>query len=561
MVKTKKTEPTLALGRTLINNQRKSHSSYKSSDRHCDADKSEKSITEYTSLEEFMSKTDLIKQKFSSEHENVKFISPNKISHQQSFSSNQVDYEDEEIASELLIPRRPKLENVHSAETLKELENSNYLAWRRRLASLQSKENIILTPFEKNLEFWRQLWRVVERSDVVVQILDARNPLMFYCKDLDKYVAEIDAKKQSLILLNKSDYLSLEQRNHWLKYFNSIGKQCIFFSALEQQNRLAQDIETESQSNASEIKLLDEMTKLNLDDFSSLLNYEELIAYLKSLRLDAQSSSFAVGFVGYPNVGKSSTINALLRAKRVSVSATPGKTKHFQTMILDKELTIVDCPGLVFPNVASSKSEMIINGVLPIDQVKDVIIAIDSITSKIPAFVFEDLYGILLKQSNDSTIGSDSKVSPLELLTAYGYSRGFMTQRGLPDTSKSAKIIIKDFVSGKLLYCYSPPTIKQNEFHRYTPKNLGQSSRKISDKKLIKMFDGNNLLQKNFDEEFFNQKISSAHIKGLNSMPNQHLIDRKIDEDNGVRIEKPWRKHHNRKKKEKLRRVYAHLDN
>lgn len=37
------------------------------------------------------------------------------------------------------------------------------------------------TPFEKNLNVWRQLWRVIERSDVVVQIVDARNPLVFRC--------------------------------------------------------------------------------------------------------------------------------------------------------------------------------------------------------------------------------------------------------------------------------------------------------------------------------------------------------------------------------------------
>lgn len=41
-----------------------------------------------------------------------------------------------------------------------------------------------------------------------------------------------------------------------------------------------------------------------------------------------------VGLVGYPNVGKSSTINSLLQSKKVSVSATPGKTKHFQTHYL-----------------------------------------------------------------------------------------------------------------------------------------------------------------------------------------------------------------------------------
>ena len=49
-------------------------------------------------------------------------------------------------------------------------------------------------------------------SDVVVQIVDARNPLLFWCPDLDKYVQEVDPQKQTLLLINKADLLSANQR-------------------------------------------------------------------------------------------------------------------------------------------------------------------------------------------------------------------------------------------------------------------------------------------------------------------------------------------------------------
>jgi large subunit GTPase 1 len=49
--------------------------------------------------------------------------------------------------------------------------------------------------------------------------------------------------------------------------------------------------------------------------------------------------------VGYPNVGKSSTINALFGAKKTAVAPTPGKTKHFQTLIVSPTLCLCDCPG------------------------------------------------------------------------------------------------------------------------------------------------------------------------------------------------------------------------
>lgn len=73
-------------------------------------------------------------------------------------------------------------------------------------------------------------------------------------------------------------------------------------------------------------------------------------------------SSVVVGMVGYPNVGKSSTINRIIGAKKTSVSATPGKTKHFQTLIVDDELTLCDCPGLAMPSLGFSSSEMLLNG-------------------------------------------------------------------------------------------------------------------------------------------------------------------------------------------------------
>lgn len=51
------------------------------------------------------------------------------------------------------------------------------------------------------------------------------------------------------------------------------------------------------------------------------------------------------------------------------MSATPGKTKHFQTLLLDDDLMLCDCPGLVLPSFVCTKADMIVHGILPIDQV------------------------------------------------------------------------------------------------------------------------------------------------------------------------------------------------
>ena len=66
------------------------------------------------------------------------------------------------------IPRRPPWDSTTTPDELELSERSSFVEWRRDLAALQEDENVICTPFEKNLELWRQLWRVVERSDVLV---------------------------------------------------------------------------------------------------------------------------------------------------------------------------------------------------------------------------------------------------------------------------------------------------------------------------------------------------------------------------------------------------------
>lgn len=119
----------------------------------------------------------------------------------------------------LKIPRRPKRNLYKTAEELNTLENEAFLDWRRNLAALTEGNGVVITPFERNLELWRQLWRVIERSDLIIQIVDARNPLLFRSPDLESYVKEVDTKKENMILINKSDLLTSDQIDEWRNYF------------------------------------------------------------------------------------------------------------------------------------------------------------------------------------------------------------------------------------------------------------------------------------------------------------------------------------------------------
>jgi large subunit GTPase 1 len=85
-----------------------------------------------------------------------------------------------------------------SAQEINTQENLAFLQWRRDIATIEeSNVSLAITPFEKNIEVWRQLWRVIERADLLLQIVDARNPYFYYSQDLEKYIKEVDGGKGS----------------------------------------------------------------------------------------------------------------------------------------------------------------------------------------------------------------------------------------------------------------------------------------------------------------------------------------------------------------------------
>ena len=269
-------------------------------------------------------------------------------------------------------------------------ENQSFLDWRRELALLQEETGAVVTPYEKNLEFWRQLWRVIERSEVIIQIVDSRHPMIFRwarllgqktevstfrCPDLEVYVKEVSPLKKNLLLINKADLLTLEQRESWSKYLIEQGIDFAFFSALEEEDagksdggsssgseeELDNSGEEADQNEKDAGKTEDEKSESGTEPAAKtdILNCQQLVSLFRSFKRHP-SEPITVGFTGYPNVGKSSTINKLMAAKKVRVSETPGKTKHFQTLVLEEDVTLCDCPGLVMPSVVNSKAGMVL---------------------------------------------------------------------------------------------------------------------------------------------------------------------------------------------------------
>ncbi|CAM9396701.1 unnamed protein product [Choristocarpus tenellus] len=389
------------------------------------------SVLEANSLDDFIASAMMSERAFESHRESTVVLGPDGM-------EIQLD-EDGEVGGandgagtafafeHLNIPRRPGWVVGMTADELDLAEKKSFLEWRRDIASAEeSNSTQRVTPFEKNIEVWRQLWRVMERSDLIVQLVDARNPLFYFSTDLEAYCREMTPPKPVTVLVNKSDFLSPGQQREWAQHFKRRGVQVLFFSARQEQERLNQEAraardkaeaEPEEEEEGSERskegdhssdvvgyngsgkssdknnpggrgkggghgqgadsslskeKTMSVQNQQSIEEKGSdeirVLSRWELTVELERLARTLGSGPdpkrnggrACVGLVGYPNVGKSSAINVLVGATplshggvRVSVGATPGKTKHFQTLVLSDSLMLCDCPGLVFPSFVS----------------------------------------------------------------------------------------------------------------------------------------------------------------------------------------------------------------
>uniref|UniRef100_H9H7H8 Large subunit GTPase 1 homolog n=1 Tax=Monodelphis domestica TaxID=13616 RepID=H9H7H8_MONDO len=554
-----------------------------------------RSVTEPTALEDFLATAQLAGTEFVAEKLNVHFVPPEARTGLLSLEEKQrLRERQEEHRGALQVPRRPRWDQSTSAEKLQQMEREKFLEWRRGLVRLEEEQSLILTPFERNLDFWRQLWRVIERSDVVVQIVDARNPLLFRCEDLERYVKEIDRDKENVILINKADLLTAGQRAAWATFFEREEVRVIFWSALAEGDRLRAGSEVARPAGHSgmgsrgrhcrdDYNWLSEEGDSEYEDCleeednwqtcseeedgggheeeflspsgpgkeagdgpvrndSHLVGRQELLDLFRAMHSGkkVKAGQLTVGLVGYPNVGKSSTINTIFGNKKVSVSATPGHTKHFQ---------------LSRVHSLSLRGEGLLRAqLLPLRP---------HVCQNIPRHVLEATYGIRLIRPREDE-DPDRQPTSEELLTAYGSMRGFMTAHGQPDQPRAARYILKDYVKGKLLFCHPPPGIEPGNFqeqHECPRQSRGRPQAAAEARWPERGHPKARQIENVVDRAFFHQENVRALTRGV-----QAVMGHRPGGAPGPSASphggsgKPWKKHGNRNKKEKVRRLTGHLD-
>uniref|UniRef100_A0A158Q898 Large subunit GTPase 1 homolog n=1 Tax=Elaeophora elaphi TaxID=1147741 RepID=A0A158Q898_9BILA len=600
-----------SLGNCLLNEREKLRKQYRKNQKAYNAENMVEinknaaqnidSVTDETGLEEFLARAELAGTNFTAQRgefcvfdlKNSKVVNTVNAVHS-------MDELYKKYGDRLRIPRRPPKHTWETADDLTRMENEYFLEWRKNLSDLQENHGVLLTPFERNLELWRQLWRVIERSDIVVQILDARNPLLFRNLDLEAYIKECDITKQIIYLINKADLLSKEQIELWKKIcLESYGSNFIvenypeniyYRSALEQESSRASNIGIKkvsehygSESSSSLVDSEESSSNINWNQGNGkwrssetkpsqnidvlkekilvIRRPAELISFFKSRGHiqagDVGRRSLVVGMVGYPNVGKSSTINKLLDQKKVSVSATPGKTRHLQTLVVDEELTLCDCPGLVMPSFALSRTEMILNGILSIDHMREYLSPIELLLTRVPRRYFERIYSVMLTNINDDDGDEETLLSAHDLLTAIAFIRGYMSSSGVADCSRAARLVLKDVINGKVKWIAAPPNMDQKEFDKLTYRVLDEanSAKLKPNLGIMQQLEKRHLLQdikhsdRLLDEQFFLGSSRQAHVRSLRSIPN--FAPSQAD---GILSSK---KHFNKNKREKLRRIFV----
>ncbi|KAI5061458.1 hypothetical protein GOP47_0023963 [Adiantum capillus-veneris] len=272
--------------------------------------------------------------------------------------------------------------------------------------------------FEKgqSKRIWGELYKVIDSSDVVVQVLDARDPQGTRCHHLEKHLKENCKHKHLVLLLNKCDLVPSWATKGWLHVLSREYPTLAFHASVT-----------------------------NPFGKGSLLSLLRQLARLKS---DKQAIS--VGFVGYPNVGKSSVINTLRTKNVCKVAPIPGETKVWQYITLTKRIFLIDCPGVVYQN-HDSETDIVLKGVVRVENLEDATEHIREVLSRVKREYLTRAYKV--KHWTDDE----------DFLTQLCKLTGKLLKGGEPDVATAAKMVLQDWQRGKIPFFTPPPRLEEEQ--------------------------------------------------------------------------------------------------
>ncbi|KAL1923491.1 uncharacterized protein VTP21DRAFT_8471 [Calcarisporiella thermophila] len=410
----------------------------------------------------------------------------------------------EEVYPETItFPTRPAWSFSMTKDELDEREATYFQGWLEGIYARYPVER--LSFFEHNLEVWRQLWRVLEMSDVLLLLVDIRHPVLHFPPALYDYVIN-ELRRKMVVVFNKCDLVSDATLFAWTKYFEEKfpGLHIAHFSCYPRDEKLLDDTAGYALKNrvkrprkryyqAYGVKeVLTACKDVHVEKQGVGVDWEEIIrrykkehvvvdsseeeqdeedqeeeevelAGVQTGSLDAANgeesgdnsmegkihvpheSMITIGLIGHPNVGKSSLINSIMGKSVVSASRTPGHTKHFQTIHLTSNVRLCDSPGLVFPSLLPRPLQ-VLSGMYPIAQVQEPYSIIQFLAERVP---LEAILGL---------DPPDYQWSAWAICEAFAQARGFFTSKAArPDVYRAANLILRLANDGRILLTFKPP--------------------------------------------------------------------------------------------------------
>jgi len=282
------------------------------------------------------------------------------------------------------------------------------------------KDDLFLKGQSKRI--WGEFYKVVDCSDVILHIIDARNVPGTRCTMIERHIAKNAPHKHLVFVLNKIDLVPNWVAKRWIGELAQIRPTIAFHASL-----------THAFGKGALISLLRQFGKLNSD-----------------------KKQISVGVIGYPNVGKSSVINTLISKKSCKVAPIPGETKIWQYITLFRNIYLIDCPGVVVDTAGDTETDSVLKGVVRAERLECPEEFIDAIQKAVKREHIAAMYGV--PKSGDDTWSSTE-----ELLEKIAVKCGRLLKGGEPCLRSAAIMMINDFQRGRLPHYVAPPELKEEE--------------------------------------------------------------------------------------------------
>ncbi|ETM03066.1 hypothetical protein L917_00645 [Phytophthora nicotianae] len=304
-------------------------------------------------------------------------------------------------------------------------------------AQSQTQDELVINDASRRA-YMKELRKVVDKADVILEVLDARDPMGCRTLDMEDAIGNRHGKKLVLVL-NKVDLVPPHVLQPWLKYLRGFYPTVAFKASTQNQSKHLSANFGRADKAAGEAV-----------SGSKAVGTDALMQLLKNYcRSHGVKTAITVGVIGYPNVGKSSVINSLKRSKAASVSSTAGHTKVMQEVHIDSKIKLLDCPGIVFDH--SDSSALLLRNCINTESMADPVGAVQVLLTRCQPVQLAELYQLPVD------IVSKCFQDAVQFLVLVAQSKGKLGKGGIPDRQAAARIVLQDWNRGKLPYFTPPP--------------------------------------------------------------------------------------------------------